>query len=413
MLHAFDASNGAGVWEHQLDEFVRAVPILSGSTLYVADNGGFVRAISANTGQEIWSYPIQGGVNFALTVAGDVVYTGTDAGNLYAITGSDSIIAPSAFVTDEKATPAASPAPAAVDSGSGQPIGTVVMDATLSGGAEPLDQPQDATISPDGLIWVTDGGNDQFQIFDVDGAFVEFWGESGEGEGQFRFTRSNGDPMGAIAFAADGSFYVADVGNARVQHFDAERNFLGSWGERGTGNGQFISPAFIVVDSQGNVWIGDDLRDDLQKFDAAGNWLLTTAGSGSGEGQLNYQRDTVLGLDDTIWVADPEHRRIQQWSSDGSFIQAITYADIPGRPVWVQSIVVDESGNLILADIDGARLFVLDPDGEVQGVWSLTYPDGSLIQNSGYLAIVGENAFVMPDWEQSRLILFHLDPPLG
>ncbi len=46
-----------------------------------------------------------------------------------------------------------------------------------------------------------------------------------------------------IALSPDGALYVSDgYGNARVHHFTAEGDLLNSWGEPGTGAGQFVTP---------------------------------------------------------------------------------------------------------------------------------------------------------------------------
>ena len=62
------------------------------------------------------------------------------------------------------------------------------------------------------------------------GVFARKWGTEGTGEGQFKF------PVG-VAVASDGSVYVADAGNYRVQKFTAEGVFISKWGAEGTGDG--------------------------------------------------------------------------------------------------------------------------------------------------------------------------------
>ena len=82
------------------------------------------------------------------------------------------------------------------------------------------------------------------------------------------------DADGAIAFAPDGSFYVADGGNNRIQQFDAQRRFVRSWGSFGTGEGQFTSPKGIATDGK-TVFVADDARGDMQTFDVTGKHLAT------------------------------------------------------------------------------------------------------------------------------------------
>ena len=132
------------------------------------------------------------------------------------------------------------------------------------------------SVDPKGNIWVMDGANGRFQIYDKDGGLVDTWGEAGSREGQFHFQRANGEVVGNLAFTplhADESFYVADSQNARIQVFDSERNFLRSWGDRGTGDGQFLEPISVWVSFEGLVFVLDDQRADVQIFDTDGTFI--------------------------------------------------------------------------------------------------------------------------------------------
>ena len=63
-----------------------------------------------------------------------------------------------------------------------------------------------------------------------------------------------------IATNAAGDVYVSDYANDRVQEFSSTGAFLRQFGSEGTGNGQFIEPTGIAVDSSGNVWVLSTLR---------------------------------------------------------------------------------------------------------------------------------------------------------
>ena len=52
----------------------------------------------------------------------------------------------------------------------------------------------------------------------------------------------------------------------RVLKFDSEGKFITKWGSFGKGDGQFMDPEHLAVDSEGNVYISDRKRDDIQKF---------------------------------------------------------------------------------------------------------------------------------------------------
>jgi len=42
-----------------------------------------------------------------------------------------------------------------------------------------------------------------------------------------------------IAVAPEGDVFIADLGNFRIQYFTASGSFLGMWGKRGDGPGEF------------------------------------------------------------------------------------------------------------------------------------------------------------------------------
>src|SRR5215211_111693 len=152
--------------------------------------------------------------------------------------------------------------------------------------ASPLGNPSHLAIAPDGSIWVADADNNRFQIFAPDGSLLEVWGTAGSGEGEFDFTTVDwaGHDQAAIAFAPDGTFYVADPGNHRIQKFGPDRGFLTAWGSEGTEPGQFDTPIDLVVDGQGRVYVLDANR--VQVFDADGRFLAEWGERGFEPGQL-------------------------------------------------------------------------------------------------------------------------------
>jgi len=68
-------------------------------------------------------------------------------------------------------------------------------------------------------------------------------GGQGTGDGDL-------DSVGGVAAASDGSVYVSDWFNHRIQKFTSEGVFVSKWGTEGTGDGQFIQPATVAVASE-------------------------------------------------------------------------------------------------------------------------------------------------------------------
>ena len=66
--------------------------------------------------------------------------------------------------------------------------------------------------------------------------------------------------------ASDGSVYVVDQYNYRIQKFTPEGLFVSKWGTYGAGDGQFKGPRGVAVASDGNVYVADRENHSIQKF---------------------------------------------------------------------------------------------------------------------------------------------------
>lgn len=124
-----------------------------------------------------------------------------------------------------------------------------------------------------GNIWVALSFDDRYWIFSPQGKYLATFGGPGSGQGQFNFKRPCDDcGAGAIAFTPDGSFFVADDGNNRIQKFDAAHHFVRAWGTFGSGDGQFADANVIATDGS-SVYVYDGERGDIQVFDTDGHFL--------------------------------------------------------------------------------------------------------------------------------------------
>ena len=68
------------------------------------------------------------------------------------------------------------------------------------------------------------------------------------------------------AVAADGTLYVLDSGNFRVQAFDREGTFLRAFGKAGVNTGNFARPRGIAVDDEGRIYVSDASFNNFQIF---------------------------------------------------------------------------------------------------------------------------------------------------
>ena len=82
----------------------------------------------------------------------------------------------------------------------------------------------------------------------------------------FRSGPGEFEKVGDVAVGLDGSVYVADFGNNRIQKFSSSGAFLGEWGGKGSGVGEFDRPSGITVDGNGNVYVADTGNNRVQKL---------------------------------------------------------------------------------------------------------------------------------------------------
>ncbi|MGE3922761.1 MAG: peptidyl-alpha-hydroxyglycine alpha-amidating lyase family protein [Lautropia sp.] len=75
------------------------------------------------------------------------------------------------------------------------------------------------------------------------------------------------------ALAPTGDIYVSDgYGNARVHKYSPDGKLLSSWGEPGTGPGEFNIVHTIVTDADGWVYVADRENHRIQVFDGNGRY---------------------------------------------------------------------------------------------------------------------------------------------
>jgi len=88
---------------------------------------------------------------------------------------------------------------------------------------EPFHRCTHTALSPRGDIYVSDGyGNSRIHKYSPDGKPLKSWGESGTGPGQFNIPHN-------LCCDPDGWLYVADRENHRVQVFDGEGKYETEW----------------------------------------------------------------------------------------------------------------------------------------------------------------------------------------
>ena len=218
--------------------------------------------------------------------------------------------------------------------------------------------PTDLTVDGNGFVYVADSGNQRIQKFTSDGDFVRTWGQQGSGDGDFDSVDVN-TSLGVAIDPTDSFVYVADVLNHRVQKFTTDGVFVSKWGNFGTGQSQFNRPSYVTVGNDGFVYVLDALNARAQKFTADGQFVIEW-------GSVNGERGIAVDDNGVVYVSgrtdDPN--KIGAYTSDGQLIELI--GGLGSGPLEFSipaGLAVGPGGKLYVADIVHHRIQVLRPAG--------------------------------------------------
>jgi hypothetical protein len=189
----------------------------------------------------------------------------------------------------------------------------------------------------DDVVYCTDNVDSVIRAFDLDGNFKWMLGEPKKvSDTGYRLTRSpeihhnetvqrSAGPFNCccnVAVAKNGDIFVADgYGNARIHHFTQDRMLLNSWGDVGTGPGEFHLPHGIALDNDENVVVCDRENDRIQIFDRSGKLLDIWT-------DILRPTDVTVDKQGLLYVSEL-WRPVEP--GQGSFVHGYSDQDAPGR----------------------------------------------------------------------------------
>jgi DNA-binding beta-propeller fold protein YncE len=174
------------------------------------------------------------------------------------------------------------------------------------GNSTQLYKPAGIAVTPDGSrVYAVDIGGTSSEehkvvVYDgITGKFLRNIGHRGTESGEFNLPRD-------VTIAPDGSIYVVDGGNFRVQKFDKDEKYLSFFGGIGRQTGQFSRPKEAAVDPSGNVYVVDTAFGNFQIFNPDGKLLMAIGQRGNSNGPAIYSLPAGIAVDDDgrIYVVD-------------------------------------------------------------------------------------------------------------
>ena len=120
-------------------------------------------------------------------------------------------------------------------------------------GDSQFDIAHDVTVDRQGRVYVADRTNRRIQVFDAKGKFIEKWTDVGQ-------------PWGLAYAPQEDAIYMADGDANRVVKLDTDGKILGQLGEFGKRAGKFDFAHHIAVDSEGSIYVAEIKNWRVQKF---------------------------------------------------------------------------------------------------------------------------------------------------
>jgi uncharacterized protein (TIGR03663 family) len=284
-----------------------------------------------------------------------------------------------------------------------------------SEGAQPgqFEAPRGVALAPDGSVYVADSRNNRIEKFDATGKLLLTWGTLGSLDLKTANPGTFNEPWG-VAVAADGTVYVADTWNHRIQKFDPNGKFLLMWGVFGQGEtpDAFWGPRSIAIDGQGRIYVSDTGNKRIVVFDANGKSLNVIGSAGSDPGQFDEPVGLAVTSDGTLYVADTWNQRIQQFSYNATgntydFVRQWTISGWLGQSIDNKPfLALDAKGRLYVTDPEGYRVLVFDQQGKFLTTWGDFGTDNSSFGLAAAVAIDPAGKIFATDAGNHRVLQF-------
>jgi uncharacterized protein (TIGR03663 family) len=314
-------------------------------------------------------------------------------------------------------------APAIISEPTGDPYAEklidILADQTVGGpGADPgfFQAPRGIAVAQDGGFYVADSRNNRIQQFDGAGSSVQQWGSFADA--------AVGDAPGGtfnepwdVAVGLDGSVYVTDTWNHRIQQFTAEGEFIRTWGYFGQAEAPeaFWGPRALAIDARGRVYVTDTGNKRVVIFEADGTYVAQFGTAGFDPGQFDEPVGLAIDADGLVYVADTWNQRVQVFQPDesGTLFTPIRQIDIAG---WYgQSLdnkpflkVSPINNHLFVTDPEGPRVLEFDPQGEFVRGWGQMSADLNGFGIASGVAVDAQGGVWVSDASNHRLMHFTL-----
>ena len=152
-------------------------------------------------------------------------------------------------------------------------------------------------------------------------------GKRGDKPGEFNLPRD-------VAVAADGTLYIVDGGNFRVQKFTSDGKFISEFGSIGRLPGQFSRPKEIALDTDENAYMADAAFGTFHIFNSKGELLLAVGirSATPGPTHMMLPAGVAVDSDGRVYFADQFFQKVDVYRPIGlGPTEGFTNKDMRGK----------------------------------------------------------------------------------
>ena len=229
-------------------------------------------------------------------------------------------------------------------------------------------------VSPvNGSVFVSDLGNSQIHVFDVERKHVRTFGQHGKGEGQLKY------PL-AIDVSSNGQLYVANQCNHCVSVFREDGTFI-----RTIGQGKLWYPSDVLVHSSGLVYVTDSGNHRIAVFSEEGDLVRIIGSRGGGKGEFEWPSGVAVSPDDHhLYVSDCGNHRVQVFTLEGQYIREFG----TGQLKYPLGLTVTSDSSVLVTEADNNHIAVFGNKGELIHSIAVEDPAGLAIDSRGEMLVV-------------------------
>ena len=259
-----------------------------------------------------------------------------------------------------------------------------------------LHHPWGVAVNKKGDIIVAEFNRHCISVFSPKGEHLFSFGQKGSGEGQFNC------PTG-VAVDVQDNIVVADYKNHRVQKFSPNGTFIKAVGQQGDKSHDFNCPVGVAIHPfSGNVYVVDNKNHRIQVLSSDLSYSFRFSQCGHGDGQLFYPWDVAFDGEGKLYVADGGNHCIQVFEPRGKFLRKFgKEGGGAGELSWPSGVFVDYD-NVVYVTEDGNNCFStfttaghyltsVGKKGERRAGGDFNSPKGVVVDDAGTVILSDSN----------------------